>query len=730
MAQPMSGSYTIGGANPDFSGLQQAMDTAAARGVSGPVEFVLRSGTYSGLYNFFSIPGTGPNSKVILRSENNDSSSVTINGFTTSNQTVMMRLYSLQYVEFHHLGFALQNSPQNTRTILISRGKHLAFKNCRISGFPSSSASPDFLLSGTPDTGLVVSHCHFSFGGGGLFVSNSQFSFRHALIENNVFDYLGSESIYVNGGAFAVIRNNLINCAGGGTTSGILMSGTSRYEISGNRIYSFAGTLNSVAIQLISSSGWPTQKSRIFNNVCTLNAGTTFVAYNFRASSSGNLEIFNNAFFMRGGLNAHVFYLQGSFSQNDEIDIYNNIFYRDDTISQNHIFRIPNQVAYLPYIRSNHNVFYSQAPVFNAEYSTFADYQAIGTDAQSIYANPQFVSDTILQFQNPLLENMGFPVSWLNTDINGVPRSITQPDPGPYETLSAPIAQLGQDTTACDSFTLFANANGAAILWSDGSSADSIIVTQSAWVSLTLSNAAGSSVDSVFVTIIPADPVSITASSLEVCAGTSVILNVNVVATGSFLWNDTLNTNLSRTVLVERDTVFAGIWTSFNACETEASVAINVFESPSLSFSLPDSIICNNSGVYVLSGGLPAGGVYGGVLVSNGVLDPSGAAGLFTEVSYTYTDSNTCSYTLTDSLFIDVCSSLQNRIMEFPGADLASFLQWSSAHPEVRLMGIYNLAGQELPLTLITQEDKAQAGVYIVSYSVSGKLFRNRLFVP
>lgn len=696
LAQSLSGVYTIGGINPDFPGLQAAMDTAAVRGVSGNVEFVLRPGTYSGLYNFYDVPGTGPNSKLIVRSENNDSASVNITGQTNANQTVMMRLYDLRYLEFHHLGFSLQNSPNNSFAIGINRGKYIGFYHCSIKGYPSSSARPDFLISGAPDTGYVVKSCYFALSTGGLFVSNSAFGFRNALIENCVFEGMGSESIYVNGGAFTQIKNNIISAGGGSTAKGILMSGTSRFEISGNRIYLLFGTLNSTVVQLISSSGWPTQKSRIFNNVFFLNSSTSFVAYNFRSSSSYNIEIAHNTFYMNGGSSAHVFYMQGTFVQNQELDIHNNIFYRHDTIFSNHLFRIPNLISMLPWARSDHNVFYSNAPVFNAQYNTFSDHQNLGVDSHSVYTQPQFLADSLLKFQNPLIENIGTPLPWVVSDIEGNTRHPLHPDPGAYETLSAPIANLGPDTLACESYTLHANAGGAAVLWSDNSQADSLMVSQTGWYALTLSNAAGSSTDSVYVVIQNADSVFLSCSSLQVCAGTSVSIFLNSSNPGSFFWNDTLSHALSRLVVVNSDTLFSGIWVAQNGCLSRAEIALEVFPAYSVNLTLPDSIWCSNAGTYLLSGGIPAGGIFSGNGVTGNLLDPSSFSGSWAVVSYVYTDTNACSYADSDSIFIDLCSSFRDFENDLNTISTTQLLQLISSTPSLYIMGFYNMSGQSV----------------------------------
>jgi hypothetical protein len=46
-AQPMTGSFTVGGASPDFATLQEAADAVKSRGVSGPVFLDIRPGKYT-----------------------------------------------------------------------------------------------------------------------------------------------------------------------------------------------------------------------------------------------------------------------------------------------------------------------------------------------------------------------------------------------------------------------------------------------------------------------------------------------------------------------------------------------------------------------------------------------------------------------------------------------------------------------------------------------------------
>ncbi|RMG94892.1 MAG: hypothetical protein D6706_13045, partial [Chloroflexi bacterium] len=46
LAQPLSGDYTIGGSNPDFATISDAVNALLTDGVAGPVNLNIRPGTY------------------------------------------------------------------------------------------------------------------------------------------------------------------------------------------------------------------------------------------------------------------------------------------------------------------------------------------------------------------------------------------------------------------------------------------------------------------------------------------------------------------------------------------------------------------------------------------------------------------------------------------------------------------------------------------------------------
>jgi uncharacterized protein (TIGR02145 family) len=106
-----------------------------------------------------------------------------------------------------------------------------------------------------------------------------------------------------------------------------------------------------------------------------------------------------------------------------------------------------------------------------------------------------------------------------------------------------------------------------------------------------------------------------------------------------------------------------------SSCTSQDSKPLVVNPLPVVSFS-PLTNICVNAPAFTLSGGTPAGGTYSGTGVAGGIFNPATAgAGTF-NITYTYTDANSCTNTsiqpitiypltpVTLSAFASVCITL------------------------------------------------------------------------
>ncbi|GAP43635.1 protein containing Por secretion system C-terminal sorting domain [Lentimicrobium saccharophilum] len=90
----LSGNYTVGGTEPDFSSIQSAADHLSMYGASGPVTFLIRPGTYSG-FTIDGYTGSGSQDTVCFTAENGITSSVVITSTVTLRDCPRIKLHRL-----------------------------------------------------------------------------------------------------------------------------------------------------------------------------------------------------------------------------------------------------------------------------------------------------------------------------------------------------------------------------------------------------------------------------------------------------------------------------------------------------------------------------------------------------------------------------------------------------------------------------------------------------------
>lgn len=168
--------------------------------------------------------------------------------------------------------------------------------------------------------------------------------------------------------------------------------------------------------------------------------------------------------------------------------------------------------------------------------------------------------------------------------------------------------------------------------------------------------------------VIPAAPASVSGPA-SVCSGSSNFYQVPAVV-GATNYNWTLPAGWSGTSVMDTITAIAGSTggvisvTASNACGTSAAVtyAVNVVASPVVSYVQSPAIICDNAQPLLLTSATPAGGVYGGIGVTNNLFDPASTGPGIFPLWYTYTDSLTgCSATDSTSITVDICNSISEN---------------------------------------------------------------------
>ncbi|MEE4178584.1 MAG: T9SS type A sorting domain-containing protein [Bacteroides sp.] len=262
------------------------------------------------------------------------------------------------------------------------------------------------------------------------------------------------------------------------------------------------------------------------------------------------------------------------------------------------------------------------------------------------------------------------------TDANGCEFEVSFTiEAGPM--MEAEIVADG-DLEFCEGSSVELTATeGASYLWSTGATAQSIVVSESGTynVEVTFDNGciANASVE-VIVNEVP---------EVSLSALTGLCQDAAPVSLGGGMPEGGV---YSGTGVVDGmfDPAIAGVgtfeitytYTDENGCSNFATASITVYEQPEVSLASFEAV-CEDVPAFVLSGGMPEGGVYSGTGVADGMFDPALAGNGTFEITYTYTDANGCSNYATASITVN----------ELPEVTLASFEALCEDVPAFALAG-------------------------------------------
>jgi hypothetical protein len=477
----LNGTYTVGGVGADYTTVSDAANALAAYGICGPVTFnvTASSGPYIGSVGFSNINGSS------------DINTITFNGngnTITSSNSPIVSFSGSQYINFN--GFNIIGDSLFTTGFGIHIGNqshHLTINNNTVDvGMTStSSTNAGIVVSGSTasatTTGnnaqnltitnneVIGGYYGMTFIGSGSYLNNS----GH-LIQNNIIRDFYAYGIYLSSADTVQVINNDIhrmNRPSVTTFYGIYQTTSRNTKIIGNKVHD-AGTASYTAypMYLTTSVNSPGYETEFINNQI-YNIYTTTTIYGM--------------------------YLLGT---RDGVNLYHNTISLD-LVSNSGTIR----AIYMSTVPTNHNVKNNSVTVSgvgsgtkyalyvssttatsNFDYNNYlmtatsgtsylaywggnrVDLAALQTassqDSNSVSIDPLFINPSVgnLEPFSSAFDNLGTPVGVLN-DINGGPRSSTNPDIGSVEftipfCTAPPVAgnTLTDNATACkgQDFTL------------------------------------------------------------------------------------------------------------------------------------------------------------------------------------------------------------------------------------------------------------------------------------
>ena len=497
-ATSLAGTFTIGatGTYPTFT----AAVADLICGISGPVIFNV-------------LPGSGPyNEQVEIPQIINASATntITFNGngetltfsTTTSPNNYIIRLNGADHITFDNLNVVSIAATNNFVIHLTNNADSNTIKNCTVD-LTSAITSTSTLNAGIVISGNLTSATGIGFSGSNnTIINNTVIGGYYGItnigqastspstnnsIDSNFVQDVYSYGIYLRNTAQSSITGNRINRPTRTNTTtfyGIYHTGGGERNVyEGNRIFDIYrsitnNTSTSYGIYHTGVDAGVGFENRVVNNMIynINNNGTLYGIYN---SSSDGVFYYHNTFSLDDATSTATGITRGFYqiTTSTGIEFKNNIITinRGGTGTKHAIYL----GSTLSTVTSNNNTLFLSNVTgsngygfFGTNFQTFANWQTANTNAydqNSVGADPIFVGPTFgnLTPSNPTAGDFGDATLGVLTDVNGVARSATTPDPGAIEFVPPSCPQpsaLGvnqQATTASLAWT----ENGTATTW-------------------------------------------------------------------------------------------------------------------------------------------------------------------------------------------------------------------------------------------------------------------------
>lgn len=325
----LSGEFTIGKDDADFTTINDAVSALKCGGVSGPVTFLIQDGTYNERVVLSAIQGADAYNTVTFESKSGNNTEVVIS-YATSDATLVMN--GVSYVNFSNLTIDHKTATYGNCARIDGKSNHLGFKGVVFDGVEAArtgaNSSTVYFASTAPKSDMTFEDCEINNGSFGIYKSGmgtdgmdsktsitgtlffNQYESGLALlnedapvITNNVVstlsNYAGFKAINLdNCAGNLMVSNNIVNAANG--SYGLAMnnctaSATNLGQINNNSI-AVGGNGETFGVYL---SGTTDNQVLNFNRVkLTINgAQTNTQAYYRNIGSGNNINMMNNIFY-------------------------------------------------------------------------------------------------------------------------------------------------------------------------------------------------------------------------------------------------------------------------------------------------------------------------------------------------------------------------------------------------------------------------------------------------
>ena len=428
LAMGLSGTYTIGGASPDFVDFNDAVDSLNMVGVAGAVVFDVRDGVYNEQVVLTEITGTSATNTVTFQSESGDSSLVTLTYSANNTNNYTLQLDGADWLIFKNLTLEATHPSYGHVLDLRNSANNNRFENCELQGYNTTGTSADLAVVYSPfsnvedEFNVFQNNLLLNGSSGFYWVGNSQTGLEAGNeFDNNRIENSQATAMYLYYQDAIQVRDNVLTNATGGSDGIYARFCDNNSVFLRNRISGFQ-----TGIRLEFSDGTPTDKVLLHNNFVQT-TGTNW-GQGIYCYEGSHHQIFHNSVQVHNtNTAASAFY---TYLGNNK-EVLNNIFanygggyaiYRSSTngmttCNYNDLFTTG---LYLGY--------------WDSDQTTLSDWQnASPFDVNSLSLDPKFVATDDYPVVEYALNGAGSSLAGVTDDIEGEARNAAGPDIGADE---------------------------------------------------------------------------------------------------------------------------------------------------------------------------------------------------------------------------------------------------------------------------------------------------------